>query len=75
MRTHNGVLAEGTVDQVVGQADTSPAHMWPESRHPGNQWLANIKGRRKHAITVMIAGQQARQDVRRMYRQAGYPVP
>lgn len=53
MRTHNGVLAEGTVDQ----------------------WLANIKGRRKHAITVMIAGQQARQDVRRMYRQAGYPVP
>lgn len=69
-----GVLAQGTVEEVV-QADTSPAHMWPESRHPGNQWLANIKGRRRHAKVVHNAGVMARLEVRRQFREAGYPIP
>lgn len=70
-----GVLADGTVDQVILGADHSPAHTWPESFHPGNQWLANLKGQRAHARTVHNAGVQARLFVRDEFRRAGYPIP
>lgn len=40
--------------------DDSPAHMWPEARHPGNQWLANHKGRKRAAQEVTFAGDWAR---------------
>ena len=70
-----GVLAEGTVDEVMAEVDDSPAHTWGESRNPANQWLKNIMGQNRHAKAVHNAGVQARLEVRRLYREAGYPLP
>lgn len=74
IRDWNAPLFEGTPDDIA-RADHSPAHLWPEARNPANQWLANLKGRKRLAIEVHNAGVAARLQVRQEFRAAGYPVP
>lgn len=71
-----GELFAGTADEAARvQRDASPAHLWPETRNPANQWLANLKGAKAARIEVHNAGVAARKRVRALYAQAGYPLP
>lgn len=67
-------LWAGTADEAA-RLDHSPAHTWKESRNPGNQWLANLRGAKAHRMAVHNAGVQARLFVRAEFQKAGYPLP
>lgn len=70
------VLFSGTATEAaLVQYDASPAHLWPETRNPDNQWLANLKGAKRARVEVHNAGVAARKAVRAAYAQAGYSLP
>lgn len=76
MRIQGAPLFSGTMDEVAqAQLDTSPAHLWPEAKHPGNQWLTNLRGAKRARVEVHNAGVDARKFVRREFQRAGYPLP
>lgn len=69
------LFAGTTTEAAVVQVHASPAHTWPETRNPANQWLTNLRGQKAHAIAVHNAGVTARKQVRALYAQAGYLLP